>query len=611
VWNGVTFQTVTSVDWERLALTPSNVMTSIYSYLFGDSSTLTSETVSSRAPKGSSSRNYSNGSSASIDLTLDDGTARNVPERQDSRTTPAEGQSTETTALLNGTTLTQSTSNSLFQDTVQEPAELERLQRDQTVTAQDYFYPPQNPSIQRYYRFTSTPLTPVIALHKRPPVRTATNNAGYSNGVTHDGYTTGGGGVTGLLRRSAVVPSHGTDRSGECILVSVGGRSGWAAKNTTATPQLGGFVPADTFAAHEAWMGNHLFLCGGKIMLGSDAPSFFLTNALVCIGVTLHFAFILPRLARITHNQYNDGQEHAWLLSNPTAIMWLSLVLALGTMVTLWMTALTDPGIVPSVSSPAKPPVPLMTDENGLDVAVPIGGPLGYRYCSTCNIFRPPRSKHCNSCNVCVSKFDHHCPWTGSCIGERNHRAFFAFLCFISGLTILVTAAALRLFLDAYQIMSVADSPGIGPVYRINVTDFPSVAEYGERTSHRLWQAMLSMPMTVLFGTFTLLCSWSLVSLLFYHAVLVSVSQTTNERVRGVYRYGSAVNVTDKGCWWNWRGCCCQRTPVSRLPEDMSALVIAGSVSEYVLPHDAPFPVPLSPHHNSHASSLNDVNPAA
>ncbi|EEC44704.1 predicted protein, partial [Phaeodactylum tricornutum CCAP 1055/1] len=187
-------------------------------------------------------------------------------------------------------------------------------------------------------------------------------------------------------------------------------------------------------------------------------------------------------------------------------------------MVTLWMTALTDPGIVPSVSSPAKPPVPLMTDENGLDVAVPIGGPLGYRYCSTCNIFRPPRSKHCNSCNVCVSKFDHHCPWTGSCIGERNHRAFFAFLCFISGLTILVTAAALRLFLGAYQII---------------------VAEYGERTSHRLWQAMLSMPMTVLFGTFTLLCSWSLVSLLFYHAVLVSVSQTTNERVRGVYRYGS------------------------------------------------------------------------
>lgn len=174
-------------------------------------------------------------------------------------------------------------------------------------------------------------------------------------------------------------------------------------------------------------------------------------------------------------------------------------------------------------------------------------------------------------------------PWTGNCIGERNHRIFFGFLICLSLLTILVTAATVRLLLVAYQRIAVADSPGIGPVLSLNVTDINEVAEYGERTSHRLLAAMLSMPVTVLLGTFTLLSAYTLLSLLIYHAVIISVAQTTNERVRGVYRYGTAVNTADKGCCRNWYNAFCVPLPPSRLPPDFSA-VIQVDRSDYEAP---------------------------
>lgn len=143
----------------------------------------------------------------------------------------------------------------------------------------------------------------------------------------------------------------------------------------------------------------------------------------------------------------------------------------------------------------------------------------------------------------------------------------------LSLLSVLVTAAAIRLLLEAYHRVSVADSPGIGPVLEVNVTNINEMAEYGERTSHRFLTAMLSMPVTVLMGTFTLLSSYTLLSLLLYHAIIISLAQTTNERVRGVYRYGTSVNTADQGCVRNWWQACCAPIPPSRLPMDFSAMV--------------------------------------
>lgn len=44
------------------------------------------------------------------------------------------------------------------------------------------------------------------------------------------------------------------------------------------------------------------------------------------------------------------------------------------------------------------------------------------RYCSTCRIWRPPRSFHCSRCKNCVDVHDHHCIWINNCVGFRNYR---------------------------------------------------------------------------------------------------------------------------------------------------------------------------------------------
>jgi palmitoyltransferase ZDHHC9/14/18 len=84
---------------------------------------------------------------------------------------------------------------------------------------------------------------------------------------------------------------------------------------------------------------------------------------------------------------------------------------------------LSDPGIVPRSTSPGIPAgfnKPIETEINGVK--------LERKWCFTCNLYRPLRSKHCGICNCCVERFDHHCVWFSNCIGNRNFRSFFSFL---------------------------------------------------------------------------------------------------------------------------------------------------------------------------------------
>jgi len=523
-------------------------------------------------------------------------------------------------------------------------ANVDETGRRRRPTVREYFFPRLNPTIQTYYRFTATHLRPFAILHTRPlsgPFSIGSDNDDDEENSKKDDneimrQQQQSGNVTGLLRRSAVLPGHGIDPTGTWVLVSVGGRSGWARKqpsdndiNSTSLAtnknQRGGFTLANKFDAREGWMGNHVFLCNGKIMLGSDAPLFFFTNLMLIGGMILFVSLVLPQLCSfqttqpididtnigsntaqgLNHNKLYFTSFFNWAMRSPTA--WSTMLLLFITLYSLWKSAGSDPGIIPAVSSPVKAPLP----RDGK----PIGGPLGYRYCSTCNIFRPPRSKHCNSCNVCVSKFDHHCPWVGTCIGERNHKHYFLFLVSVSALTILVGCTCVRVIWLAYQHEILEAHHYYNTIIpsakynhdAYNTTTYNSTfdAHHHKQQSPHYTTVFLttlrSHPITFLLGIFCILCAWSLSSLTCFHTLIISMAQTTNERVRGVYtksndrgsiaRAGGTTatttaaltgydNEADMGCCGNWFGMFCGTTTESRLPVDFSEVVMCHEVQE-------------------------------
>lgn len=50
------------------------------------------------------------------------------------------------------------------------------------------------------------------------------------------------------------------------------------------------------------------------------------------------------------------------------------------------------------------------------------------KWCSTCSIWRPDRSRHCREKNRCVLKLDHFCPWVGGIVSEQLMKYFILFI---------------------------------------------------------------------------------------------------------------------------------------------------------------------------------------
>mmetsp|Transcript_4509 Transcript_4509/g.7576 ORF Transcript_4509/g.7576 Transcript_4509/m.7576 type:complete len:168 (+) Transcript_4509:108-611(+) len=78
---------------------------------------------------------------------------------------------------------------------------------------------------------------------------------------------------------------------------------------------------------------------------------------------------------------------------------------------------------------------------------------IEYKWCDSCQLWRPPRASHCDICKCCFDRFDHHCPWVGTCVARSNHRFFIAFLLCISlgGLCVPTSLALALASLGGFQ----------------------------------------------------------------------------------------------------------------------------------------------------------------
>lgn len=141
------------------------------------------------------------------------------------------------------------------------------------------------------------------------------------------------------------------------------------------------------------------------------------------------------------------------------AIRILAVYFVIANLFSFYRVALTDPGFLPAKSHPdfdlqgsrLKNGIEVVPDVLNNTRAIVISGPLSKeihieKYCSTCNVFRPPRASHCNDCGRCVLEKDHHCVWLDTCIGRNNYKFFLYFLCTFVGILAYGISATHSLF---------------------------------------------------------------------------------------------------------------------------------------------------------------------
>lgn len=110
----------------------------------------------------------------------------------------------------------------------------------------------------------------------------------------------------------------------------------------------------------------------------------------------------------------------------------------------------TDPGTVTTNAALAAgldlddvPPREQRTRGLAHEFTANDGSQCEFRWCDTCELWKPPRASHCMICKRCFERFDHHCPWVGNCVARNNHRFFCGFLACIgvAGLCVPVSLA--------------------------------------------------------------------------------------------------------------------------------------------------------------------------
>jgi len=247
----------------------------------------------------------------------------------------------------------------------------------------------------------------------------------------------------------------------------------------------------------EVWPGRNQPVCGGSCFCGPDLGIWMISVSLISVPSLLFAVFVAPKVS--------------------VALSVLVIPFWFASLFLLCKASFTEPGILPRGI-----PDTSIDLENPPTIQVEGESMIRLRYCPTCHIWRPPRSKHCRDCDNCVDSFDHHCPWISNCVGLRNYRYFVGFIFATTALCVYV------FFVSAVHFgIQVQQS-----------SDFSSVIS--------------QYPFTSGIMIFCFLMGWCLCSLTCFHCHLIANDQTTNERIKSEARTrenpGYCSNLRDMFC---------------------------------------------------------------
>jgi palmitoyltransferase ZDHHC9/14/18 len=264
-----------------------------------------------------------------------------------------------------------------------------------------------------------------------------------------------------------------------------------------------------------SYKGQSFVFFRGRLAAGQLSNT-FMTAVMTFVPGYIYFKYVLTRV------ELPDSFVH---LSQ--------FLLSITIMVSFTLASLVNPGIVPrgeeippqlKLDALQQRPTHRFLRINEITVR--------QKWCSTCTIFRPPRSKHCSFCDNCVLRFDHHCTWLGNCVGLHNYRYFVC----------LIYSATIFLIMCIYVVFSILSQE--------------ETRRYGPESGFVDWLMTVweELPLLgFLFYCFFLLVAVLLLSI--YHSVISLQNLTTNEHVKNYYQQGK--NPFDMGSFYNCRQIYC------------------------------------------------------